>query len=97
MLATLYMLALRRSELVEIDYEVRGDSIAVLRITDHGLELELLRSKADQENPAIVAADRHHNPRIRNPGALDCPCRDPRSFAALTLGEASAGASPPME
>jgi site-specific recombinase XerD len=30
MLATLYMLALRRSELVEIDYETRGDGLAVL-------------------------------------------------------------------
>jgi integrase len=53
MLATLYMLALRRSELVEIDYEARGD----------GLELELLRSKTSQEQPVIVAVDRNHNPR----------------------------------
>jgi len=63
MLATLYMLALRRSELVEIDYETRGDGLAVLRKTDHGLELELLRSKTSQEKPAIVAVDRAHNPR----------------------------------
>src|SRR5215467_13030776 len=63
MLATLYMLALRRSELVEIDYETRGDGLAVLRNTDHGLELELLRSKTSQEAPTIVAVDRAHNPR----------------------------------
>lgn len=63
MLATLYMLALRRSELVEIDCEARRDGLAVLRKTDHGLELELLRSKTSQEKPAIVAVDRSHNPR----------------------------------
>lgn len=63
MLATLYMLALRRSELVEIDFETRGDGLVVLRMTDHGLELELLRSKADQERPTVVAVDRSHNPR----------------------------------
>jgi integrase len=63
MLATLYMLALRRSELVEIDYETRGDGLAVSRKTDHGLELELLRSKTSQEQPVIVAVDRNHNPR----------------------------------
>jgi integrase len=63
MLATLYMLALRRSELVEIDYEARGDGLAVLRNTDHGLELELLRSKTSQDQPIIVAVDRTHNPR----------------------------------
>ena len=67
MLATLYMLALRRSELVDIDYQTRGDGddggLAVLRMTDYGLELELLRSKTSQEKPARVAVDRHHNPR----------------------------------
>jgi site-specific recombinase XerC len=67
MLATLYMLALRRSELVEIDFEVRGDGadagLGVLRMTDHGLELELLRSKASQEKPVTIAVDRQHNPR----------------------------------
>jgi integrase len=63
MLATLYMLALRRSELVEIDFETRGDGLAVLRMTDHGLELELLRSKTRQEAAAVVAIDRQHNPR----------------------------------
>jgi hypothetical protein len=54
---------LRRSELVEIDFQARGDGLAVLRMTDHGLELELLRSNGDQERPAIVAVDRSHNPR----------------------------------
>jgi integrase len=63
MLATLYMLALRRSELVEIDYETRGDGLAVLRKTDHGVELEFLRSKSSQEAPVRIAVDRHHNPR----------------------------------
>jgi integrase len=63
MLSTLYMLALRRSELVEIDLEKRGDGLAVLRLTDDGLELELLRSKAEQERSAIVAVDRSHNPK----------------------------------
>jgi integrase len=63
LLATLYMLALRRSEIVEIDYETRGDGLAVLRMTDDGLELELLRSKGSQEAPVRVAVDRQHNPR----------------------------------
>jgi hypothetical protein len=67
MLATLYMLALRRSELVEIDFETCGDGddggLAVLRMTDHGLELELLRSKASQEAPVTIGIDRQHNPR----------------------------------
>jgi site-specific recombinase XerD len=39
MLATLYMLALRRSELVEIDLEKRGDGLAVLRLTRPGSQL----------------------------------------------------------
>jgi integrase len=63
LLSALYMLALRRSELIEIDYETRGDGLAVLRMTDDGLELELLRSKSSQEAPVRIAADRHHNPR----------------------------------
>ena len=63
MLSTLYMLALRRSELVEIDYEQRGDGLAVLRMTDDGLELELLRSKTEQERPITIAVDRSCNPR----------------------------------
>jgi integrase len=67
MLATLYMLALRRSELVEIDYQMRGagaeSGLSVLRMTDYGLELELLRSKTSQEKPERVAVERHHNPR----------------------------------
>jgi hypothetical protein len=63
MLAALYMLALRRSELIEIDYETRGDGLAVLHLTDTGLDLELLRSKASQEASARIAVDRHHNPR----------------------------------
>jgi site-specific recombinase XerC len=63
LLATLYMLALRRSEIVEIDYETRGEGKAVIRMADGGLELELLRSKTNQEKPVLVAVDRHHNPR----------------------------------
>jgi site-specific recombinase XerC len=63
MLSVLYMLALRRSELVEIDFERRGDGLAVLRMTDHGLELELLRSKSSQEAPVRIEVDRQHNPR----------------------------------
>jgi site-specific recombinase XerC len=63
MLAILYMLALRRSELVEIDFEERGDGLAVLRLSDEGLELELLRSKGDQEKPVKVAVPRSCNPR----------------------------------
>jgi len=63
MLAALYMLALRRSELVEIDYQTRGDGLAVLRLADHGLELELLQSKTNQEDAVRIAVDRHHNPK----------------------------------
>jgi hypothetical protein len=63
MLAALYMLALRRSELVEIDFATRGDGFAVLRMTEDGLELELLRSKSSQDAPVRIAVDRHHNPR----------------------------------
>jgi len=58
MLATLYMLALRRSDLVGIDYQKRGDGVAVLRMTDYGLELELLRSKTSQEP---IRARRHRS------------------------------------
>ena len=32
-------------------------------MTDHGLELELLRPKTSQGEPAVVAVDRQHNPR----------------------------------
>jgi hypothetical protein len=63
LLSALYMLALRRSELVEIDYQIRGDGLAILRMTDHGLELELLRSKSSQEDTVRIAVDRHHNPK----------------------------------
>src|SRR5262249_35807582 len=67
MLAILYMLALRRSELVEIDYEMRGEGedagLAVLRKTAPGLRLGLRRSKTSQEQPVTVAVDRAHNPR----------------------------------
>jgi hypothetical protein len=31
-------------------------------MTDHGLELQLLRSKGSQEKPVVAAVDRHHNP-----------------------------------
>jgi len=59
--------ALRRSELVEIDYQKRGagneSGLAVLRMTDYGLELELLRSKTSREKPARIAVERHHNSR----------------------------------
>jgi integrase len=79
MLATLYVLALRRSELVEIDLEKRGDGLAVLRLTDEGLELELLRSKNDQEKPVTVAVARSCNPR---------------GFAALERWIAHAGIEP---
>ena len=62
-MATLYMQALCRSGLVEIDFEQRGEGeqagLAVLRMTDQGMELELLRSKARQEKPVIIAVDRY--------------------------------------
>jgi hypothetical protein len=32
-------------------------------MTDHGLELELLRSKTSQEKAVTIAVDRQHNPR----------------------------------
>ena len=63
LLSALYMLALRRSELIEIDYQTRGDGLAVLRMMDHGLELELLRSKSSQEDTVRIAVDWHHNPK----------------------------------
>ena len=71
--------ALRRSELVEIDLEKRGDGLAVLRLTDEGLELELLRSKNSQEKPVTVAVARSCNPR---------------GFAALERWIAHAGIQP---
>jgi site-specific recombinase XerC len=79
MLSILYMLALRRSELVEIDLEKRGDGLGVLRLADGGLELELLRSKNDQEKPVTVAVARSCNPR---------------GFAALERWIAHAGIQP---
>ncbi len=63
MLSLLYMLALRRSELAEIDYQTRGDGLAVLRLTVDGIELSLLKSKASQDKPVVVGLDRDHNPR----------------------------------
>jgi hypothetical protein len=48
-------------------------------LTDHGLELELLRSKASQETPVTIAVDRQHNPR---------------AFAALERWIAHAGITP---
>jgi hypothetical protein len=83
LLSTLYMLALRRSEVIEIDFERRGDGLAVLRMTDHGLELELLRSKASQEAPVRITVDRHHNPRRSQPRALDRSCQSRTAHAAV--------------
>jgi integrase len=63
MLATLYMLALRRSELVGIDYQCRGDGLAVMHMSAEGIELQLLQSKTAQAGSVKVAIDRSHNPR----------------------------------
>jgi len=73
------LLALRRSELVEIDYETRGEGLAVLHMTDDALDLQLLRSKGSQEKPVVVVVDRHHNPH---------------AFAAIERWIAHAGIQP---
>jgi site-specific recombinase XerC len=63
MLSALYMLALRRSELVGIDYQSRGEGLAVLRMSAEGIELEILQSKTAQAESVKIAIDRSHNPR----------------------------------
>ena len=63
MLSVLYMLALRISEIVGLDYERRRNGVDVIRMTEHGLELELIRSKTSQELPVIITVERAHNPR----------------------------------
>jgi integrase len=44
----------RRSELAELDLQVRGTGAGVLEITEHGATIRLYRSKTSQEEPAEV-------------------------------------------
>ena len=52
MLALLYACALRRSELVGLDFEVRGSGDGVLRLTDEAIEVVLFRSKTETSGRA---------------------------------------------
>jgi integrase len=44
----------RRSELADLDWQVRGSGAGVLEITEHGATIRLYRSKTSQEEPAEV-------------------------------------------
>lgn len=63
MLALAYVFALRRSELVAIDYAVAGDGGAVLTLSPDALTLTIRRSKTSQEAPQSIAVPRDANPR----------------------------------
>jgi site-specific recombinase XerD len=61
-----YLFALRRSELVGLDYAKHGDGDGVLRFTAHTIELTLVRSKTGQGKPEAVTI-----PRKGNEDAID--------------------------
>ena len=64
LLGLLYVAALRRSELAGLDLDQAGDGTGVLRITDEGLEVVLLRSKTQQTSQASIAILRDANPQV---------------------------------
>ena len=61
-IATGYLFALRRSELVGLDYSKHGDGDGVLRFTSHAIELTLVRSKTSKGvGPEVVTIPRAGN------------------------------------
>ncbi len=62
LLSLLYVAALRRSEAAGLDLEKSGDGTGVLRITDEGLEVILLRSKTEQTREVRKLILRDANP-----------------------------------
>jgi len=58
-----YIFALRRSELVALDYDALGDGDGSVRITARATELTLVRSKTGAGEPQVVTVPREHNAR----------------------------------
>jgi integrase len=63
LVALLFAGALRRSEIVGLDYADVGDGNGYLQLTDQAVRIVLLRSKARTE-PATVLVPREHNPGL---------------------------------
>ena len=63
MLALLYVFALRRSELIGIDFDKLGNGNAVLKIDGERAVLTMLRSKTSQENEVTLTVRRDRNLR----------------------------------
>ena len=61
--AMLYSFGLRRSELVALDFEEKGDGLGTLSIDGSTARVNLLRSKTSQERPEVVSIQRDTNPR----------------------------------
>jgi site-specific recombinase XerD len=61
LLALGYVFALRRSELVALDFETQGTGDGVLRITARTMEVAFARSKTSTGVPEIVAVPRAEN------------------------------------
>lgn len=74
LLATAYVFALRRSELVGLDMTSPGDGGGVLSIEPEALRVTLHRSKESQEAPETVSIPRQSNHRAL--GAIDRWIRD---------------------
>jgi integrase len=63
MLACLYVFALRRSEIIGLDFQARGDGAGTLAVLADTVVLTLYTSKASQNEPVRVAIPRRDNPR----------------------------------
>lgn len=62
LLAVGYIFALRRSELVGLDFETLGTGSGALKLTGSTIEIALARSKTGQGEPECVAVPRDKNP-----------------------------------
>ena len=66
LMSTLYLCALRRSELVGLDIAEHGDGTGILRIGPDSLSVRLLASKGSSQAPVLTVV-----PRASNPQAVD--------------------------
>ena len=55
MLSLGWAAALRRSELVSLDWQQVGEGLGYVRVDERGVEVVLMRSKASQENAVTIA------------------------------------------